>query len=307
MEGKIIELPSFTPTIERLVQNPANCVLNFSLEKISSPIQKEWYFKAVKRSYLSLKFHLYDIYRTLLHGENVSNIQDELYIEVLNKISRQVLSKSIISCRKIGEKYYSVRPDPIMVKAYYQEFNVISKRIRLPKKEDHSYRNIIQEAVLQGHITNNDAEYLDHILQCIVSGVHLIWQILQKMFQEYSTEGILPIIYDNQQFFEENAPHFDMNLAYIEKIYNFLVDDTFPNTISKTAFITCVHSANFSAIWTISDIKKAKLKYAIYCIGKQMSDGWYQQVANSIGSKPQQCSKGNVPIDWKNRIECIKS
>ncbi len=197
MEGKIIDSSSFLLTIERVVQIPANLVLNFSSKKIDGVIQKGLYFKGIEHSYLLLKFHLYDRYRTLLHGENLSNFQDELYLDVLNEISCKVLLKSVISCRSIGEKYYDMPQNSQMIEVCYREFNMASRNIQLPKKDD-LYRNIIQEVLSQGYITNKEAEYLKFRLTAIVSGVHIVWQILQKMFQEYREMGILPAISTSQ-------------------------------------------------------------------------------------------------------------
>ncbi len=216
MEGKIIDSSSFLLTIERVVQIPTNLVLNFSSKKINRTIQKEFYFNALDRSYLLLKFHLYDIYRTLLHGENLSNFQDELYLDVLNEISCKVLLKSVISCRSIGEKYYDMPQNSQMIEVYYREFNMAFKNIQLPKKDDNSYRNIIQEVLSQGYITNKEAEYLKFRLTAIVSGVHVVWQILQKMFQECRVAGILPPISVSQQqpYIETNNAHFKVDLSY---------------------------------------------------------------------------------------------
>lgn len=308
MEGKIINSFSLSLRIERVVQIPANLILNFSSKKINGAIQKELYFKGVEYSYLLLKLHLYDIYRTLLHGESLSNSQDELYLDVLNEISRKVLLKSVISCRSIGEKYYDMPQNFQMIEAYYREFNMASKNIQLPKKDDDSYRNIIQEVLSQGYITNKEAEYLRFRLTAIVSGVHIVWQILQKMFQEYRELGILSAISTNQQpqQIESTNTYFNVDLAYIEKIYNFLVNETFPGSISKAIFTSCVTAADFSAIWEITGVKKAKLRYTICALSGKMQNDWYKLAAQSIGSTPQKCSGANVESDWKKSIKGIR-
>lgn len=131
-----------------------------------------------------------------------------------------------------------------------------------------------------------------------------------ELAYKYINEA-LPKLNEEQnqsQNVEETSAQFEVKLAYIEAVYNFLSGETktLPDTVSKQIFVDCVRSGNFRPIWETAGIKKAKLKYSIYIIKSKMADSWYRQAANSIGCTPQQCSKANVPIEWKNNIVRIK-
>lgn len=306
MEGKIIMAPSVTEPIQQLVKGPAEHILAFSLQKIQN-LSKQIYFSEISWSYRLLKAHLYAVYEFLPEKKQPLT-RDSLYTDLLREISHGVLSKSsVVSCRSIGEKFYSVPRDPSMIELYWREFNMISQRLRLPKKDDDSYQKIIKEALAKEYINCQEAEFLEFRLTANISYIHIVWQILQKMFQEYRVMGILTTMSENRQLQDiESNKIYDVPYVYIGKIYEVLVTDTFPDIIDKSKFINLVAASNFSEIWRIPNIKKAKLRHAIYCIGKQMSAGWYKLAAESIGSTPQQCSKGNVPLDWKRKIEGIK-
>ena len=71
-------------------------------------------------------------------------------------------------------------------------------------------------------------------------------------------------------------------------------------------FLNCVSAADFSAIWGLKGVKKAKLKYTIFVLKEKMPDEWYKLAANSIDSTPQKCSGASVPVGWDTDIRQIK-
>ena len=109
-----------------------------------------------------------------------------------------------------------------------------------------------------------------------------------------------------QTALNSSSRHFDVDLSYIEKIYNHIVNDAIPNTITNTTFSNCVSTADFSTIWEIKRVKKAKLRYTICALSGKMQNDWYKLAAQSIGSTPQKCSGANVDSSWKDSIKRIK-
>lgn len=103
-----------------------------------------------------------------------------------------------------------------------------------------------------------------------------------------------------------NAADYSVNMDYVERIYNYILNDAIPDTITNITFLNCVNTANFSAIWEISGVKKSKLKYTIFTLSKEMPNEWYKQAANSIGLTPQKCSGATVPVGWDRGIRNIK-
>ena len=291
MERKIIEYPSFTSTIERLVQIPANLILNFSLDKINK-IPKEFYYCDIARSYIVIKGHLYGIYKTFLDGDPLLYSQKSAYLEIFNTISNSV-SKSMVSCRSIGEKCYGMPKEPQFIESYYQEFVVIAKRVRLPQKDNNSYQNIIQDALLQGYITKNDAEYFLHHLNVVALGVHIVWQIIQKMFQEYQEIGILSTIYDNQQqpHIEKYNSHFKVDISYsqAQSILTKLQKNGYiSNKTTAETFYYRMTGVGKSTSEKIEWIKKGKRRKTE--LSKSGLVYFLRQFANYKVDKTQQCN-----------------
>ena len=103
-----------------------------------------------------------------------------------------------------------------------------------------------------------------------------------------------------------NSRCFSVDLSYVDKIYNCILDDVIPNAITNTMFSKCIETADFSTIWKIKGVKKAKLRYTICVLSGRMQNDWYKLAAQSIGSTPQKCSGANVESDWKDSIKGIK-
>jgi hypothetical protein len=113
----------------------------------------------------------------------------------------------------------------------------------------------------------------------------------------------------------EDKKLYSINAAKTEAIYNFCINtEVIGNVISNTDFINFVSSANFKSLQdnAIKNKKKCKCKYIIYILShhilalKPENKEWYRDAANSIGIKPEDCSKITVPVDWKKQADSLK-
>lgn len=146
--------------------------------------------------------------------------------------------------------------------------------------------------------SNRSVTDVDFYVGSIELACKYIEEALPKLDEQPASQQHVEV----EQATEQQLAQFDFELSYIENIYNFLLGDALPDSISKKMFADCIQSGNLKQIWETPGVKKAKLKYAIYSMGTSRLDGWYKHISNSIGCTPQQCSKVNVPAAWKKQL-----
>lgn len=246
-----------------------------------------------------------------------SCVGQDPYADVI--VSTVKSSGEPIYVKDLEDEFMEVCPDVNNIGKYlplalskYDEVKLPCRKRRYSMNDlvfsDNEYSCNIRKAESIGLITKEEAETILVSIWQIINRVNTVADWIMEMYAKI--ESLKPSNGSNDAIVQtvQNSSngHFDVDLSYIEKIYNYIVNDAIPDTITNTMFSNYVSAADFSTIWKITEVKKAKLRYTIFILSKKMSNEWYKQAANSIGLTPQKCSGATVPEGWDNDIEHIK-
>jgi len=253
----------------------------------------------------------------LAHTELCSNDDPykDVIIDTVNRFGEPIYVKDL------EDEFMRICPDVNSIGQYLVIARAKYKDLRFPyRKEwpielldfvykDNGYSRHIRQAQAVGLITKQEAETI----------LTSIWQVINKVneFADWIVE-----MYDKIKSVEleassnsdlniksksiSNSDYFDTDLSYVGKVYNYISGDVIPDTITIASFLNCVSTADFSTIWGITGVKRAKFRYMICVLSAKMPSDWYKLAAKSICSIPQKCSGAKVPDDWKQSVRRIK-
>lgn len=224
-----------------------------------------------------------------------------------------------IYVKDLEDEFMEVCPDMDSIGKYlslalskYDEVKLPCRKKRYSMDDlvfgDNGYSRHIRKAESIGLITKEEAETILVSIWQVIDRANTIFDWIAGMYAKI--ESLIPsngsYNANVQAAPDAQSAHFSVDLTYIGKIYNHISEDVIPNTVTNTMFLNCVSAADFSAIWGLKGVKKAKLKYTIFVLKEKMPDEWYKLAANSIDSTPQKCSGASVPVGWDTDIRQIK-